>query len=385
MTRTATATVPWLALSILMLALSTLVARASVGIVTGPFVITTPAKPPYPADWRVRGFEGTGEVRLWVSTSGGVDSARAIPSGCREVDSALVRFGLGCSFTPRPAGEDRWSQSVCIKVPFATPRSPNLILKQHRISRSGRPMSDSAGQFRRLVAELTTAVSLDSVLGVYVYSYRLRNRWESQAKLVYFGLHPVALASTVGIENARVSAEGVDVWPGIGLCGGRRDVMIWMSNATYLGRGENASGIEPGEELGSFMLISHALPVRGWWVAGGVGACGAACYPWAADCDIDSSIRGRTYIPGTVAAARGGLVGVMHFTGPGSSAPPRVQVLGARRDTTFAPCERFMLGGLPAGAFRVRVTSPGYMPWEGWADIGSEERTLLVTMRPERP
>lgn len=348
-----------------------------------PYLVTWPAKPPYPADWRVRGFGGAAKVDVWVNDAGGVDSARAISNGYAEVDSAVVRYALGCKFTPRPSDAERWDKNDRLAVWFSPPRSPNLIDARHRVSRCVGSTTDSTGQVRKLIADLTTVVQLDSVTGAYVYSYHLRNAPESQAKLVYLGVYPFDVGSIGAMEQSGVRAEGANLWPGVGLCSGRRDVMVWMSNDVYVKRGAQASGLKPGEELGPFEIVSYDLPTRGRWVAGGNGACGGACYPWAAECDIESSIRGQTFLPGARGRSRGVLAGVVKCVGPGPPVRPRVQVLGARRDTTFATCDRFKIGGLPVGAFRVRVTSPGYLPWEGWAEVASGERTLSVELTPE--
>lgn len=360
-------------------------ATANMGELPGPFIRSSPEKPAYPSDWRVRGFDGRAEVDIWVSETGGVDSARAVGTGYGDTDSAVVRFAQGCSFEPyRDLRGNRAAAKARLWVSFATPRSANLIRERDRAEHRRGSTTDSTGRVYKLDAELACSVVLDSVSGAFVYNYSLQNAATSQAKLVYFAVLPVDPTTNGVMGRAGVRVGGVDLWPGMGGCGDQSDVLVWMSNATYEKRGRPAAGIEPGEGLGPFQLVSFDPPVPGRWLTGGAGGCGAACYPWAARCDLAESIKGRTFVPGSGGQARGALRGEVDCVAPGPPLKARVAVLGARREIMSDTNGLFRLDGVPTGAFRVRVTAPGYERWESWVDIVPGEQNLTVKLVPEK-
>lgn len=329
----------------------------------------------YPSDWRLRGFSGVVDVDAWVNERGTVDSARLVTLGFPDTDTAAVRYALRCTFDPeRDALGAPIAERVRIHVPFEHPRSQNLLRTSDRFA-SGRGASvDTVGRVRKLMVKLRCSVVVDSVIGSYVYSYWLRNEGGSEAKLAYFALLPFDPA------QRRSVPAGQGFWPGNCGCGDRPDVMVWNTFAGYEKRGRLALGLPPGEELGPFQLESLDPPVRGRWLSGGSDECGAACYPWGANCKLDSSVKGNTFVPGSGGRNRGTLTGQVHFAEEGPSPRARVEALCAWREAYTDLAGRFRLDEVPTGSFRVQITAAGYEPWDSLMTITPDEQQVVVRL-----
>src|SRR5262245_34752375 len=183
--------------------------------IAGPFVRFRPSEPPYPQDWRVRGFEGRVEVEALIDTNGNVTSASPVPGGREDTDSAAVANARLWKFHPyREANRQPQSRTVRIAVPFAHPFSPNLVPETLQVSTvSGLVMGDE-GHPVRIEASLACAAQLDSVTGLFHYRYRLSNARRSGAKLLYVALYPLESSVVSRIPQSTDSALTSRSWAG---------------------------------------------------------------------------------------------------------------------------------------------------------------------------
>lgn len=183
-------------------------ALARVEEIAGPARFRPP-EPPYPSDWRVRGFEGRVEVEALIDTNGNVVRVSPVPGGNADTDSAAVASARLWKFRPyREAGRRPQSRVVRIAVPFAHPMSSNVVPETAQVSTASGAVMGSAGQRAHVEASLACAAQLDSVTGLFHYRYSMTNHQDSRAKVLYVGLYP--------LENAvvlRISQVGDTAWP----------------------------------------------------------------------------------------------------------------------------------------------------------------------------
>jgi TonB family protein len=330
--------------------------------IQGPFVRSRPPAPTYPIDWRVRGFEGRVGVTATIDTSGNVVSARPLPGGSVDTDSAAVANARLWKFHPyrgKPV-------QLRLEIPFAHPMSPNVIAETERVSTGSGWVIDSTGRRVPLRVEVFCASQLDSVTGLLRYRYGLTNIRESEAAALYLALYPLdkeVVSRLPGPVDEPLVSTG---WAGFQGCSDHIDVGGWMKSAPD--SGVQPRGLQPGHTVSGLSFISPRWPGRGHWIAGGGRGCGPGCFPWADSCSLNALLSGVIAVP-REGVARGSISGQV-VTDNGYPIPEaRVAVLGAGRDTTAAVNGYFFIADLPIGRFRVRATAPGVEPAESWVDI----------------
>ena len=350
----------------------------------GPILKSQPALPPYPTDWRVRGFEGLVNVKVTVDTSGAVATESITSSGYADTDSAAAWFARACRFEPYRTTQGKpESTTIGFSVAFAHPTSANLVAAAQDMATVEGMVSDDAGRPVRVVASLHCVAKLDSVTGSIHYSYDLTCDSMGAAKLLYVGMYPVEAAAVreqpTVLESP--SAHSTRIWSGFRGCSGHIDVFGWMANNPDRSRDPRAYGLDPGESLKGLGFESLNPPEVGHWIVGGGRGCGPACFPWADSCDLGSRLTGRTVVPGNGLYARGSLGG--EVDGPAGYPVPgaKVAVLGAGRDTTAAANGAYLLKDLPPGQFRVRASAPGFESAERWVDIGLSHAFCNLKLR----
>jgi TonB family protein len=340
----------------------------SEGAILGPFPKTLPKPPPYPSDWRVRGFEGYVEVQAEIDSAGNVTHASIPARGNADTDKAaldnarLWKFGWSRDFRGFPRGG-----SQRLRVPFRHPRSPDLVPSDSRRSRAVGRTLDAQGRDETLAATVEASAFLDSVTGEFEYEYAVTNDSQSRAPLLYFALFPIQRTTCNDITGTG-SELG---WGGFQGCSGHIDVAGWMAKDLDPKADPRSHGLPRGETIAGLRFQSFDAPDRGRWIAGGGAGCGAACYPWADTCSIAETLAGTTWVPmvgglGFRTAVSGEVV-TDSALGPVPEA--NVEVLGTRLFAQTESNGHYTIRDVPCGRFRIRATAIGFQPAEEWVDL----------------
>ncbi len=343
-------------------------AAGTEGSILGAYVLIAPEAAPYPADWRVRGFEGVVDVDVAIDSAGNVTSARVNRPGTADTDSAAVRTARKWKF--QYARDERGfprTQELTLPIRFRHPRSPNLVWTQWRHSSAIGTTLDYQGRAVNIAVSIECSTVVDSVTGEYEYHYKVTNDGRSQAPLLYFAVFPIQFETCT-----QITSHGAEHgWGGFQSCDEHTDVAGWMAVDHDPAKDSAKRALLPGESLIDLNFKSFDPPDRGRWVAGGGVGCGPACFPWAAACSLSGTLSGIASTPKANAVGfRGDLM--TEIIGPGIGGIPgaKLEVLGTGLSVEPEANGSIRLPNVPIGKFRVRVTATGFVPYEDWIDMG---------------